>query len=115
MELFLCGGSQTGELLQQLTLPGRAKVCHTCAGVTAPPADTSQVLKVRKKPPERGHGVVVNFEEVMNINEVTPTFLLNQINIHTASVFIRQANRVGSLETLRNKYSQVKRLISQQQ
>lgn len=47
----------------------------------------------------------------MNINEVTPTFLLNLIKIHTASVFIRQANRVGRLETLRNKYSQDKRLI----
>jgi len=56
MELFLCGGSQTGELLQQLTLPGRTKVSHTCAGVTAPSVNNSQVLKVRKKPLERGHG-----------------------------------------------------------
>lgn len=58
MGVIVCGGSQTGELLQQLTLPGRAEVCHTCAGVTALLGATSQVLKVRKKPPERGHRVV---------------------------------------------------------
>lgn len=33
------------------------------------------------------------------------TYMRNLINIHIASVLIREANRVGFLEKLRNKYS----------